>query len=196
MKGRPDTKRVLIDATKALLFETSDFTVKEIAEKAFTNVAAINYHFGDKDSLVLIALTELVEGFKQDLFENFDREFSNNVEGLEMALQFLLEAYGRYKGAIKYILLSEDPQAGTKLVEKFFLDEDFTKAFLKRISETSGITDSKLLYYRYSITISAFLFPLLIEGKSSSVSNGTSLTALQEEENKKAFIETLMLLFR
>lgn len=196
MKGRPDTKRVLIDATKALLFETSDFTVKEIAEKAFTNVAAINYHFGDKDSLVLIALTELVEGFKQDLFENFDREFSNNVEGLEMALQFLLEAYGRYKGAIKYILLSEDPRAGTKLVEKFFLDEDFTKAFLKRISEASGITDSKLLYYRYSITISAFLFPLLIEGKSSSVSNGTSLTALQEEENKKAFIETLMLLFR
>ncbi len=196
MKGRPDTKRVLIDATKALLFETSDFTVKEIAEKAFTNVAAINYHFGDKDSLVLIALTELVEGFKQDLFENFDREFSNNVEGLEMALQFLLEAYGRYKGAIKYILLSEDPQAGTKLVEKFFLDEDFTKAFLKRISETSGVTDSKLLYYRYSITISAFLFPLLIEGKNSSASNGTSLTALQEKENKKAFIETLMLLFR
>ena len=165
MTSKPETKRTLIDATKALLFESSSFTVKDISERAFTNVAAINYHFGDKNSLVRVALNELVDDFKQTLLETFDRPFEDNRQALEMVLQFLLEVYGKYQGAIKYILLTGDPIAETKLAEQFFFDQEFTSAFLRRLSETTGEDDPRMLFYKYSISISAFLLPMLIEGR-------------------------------
>lgn len=195
MKNRPETKRSLIDATKALLLESSSFTVKEISEKAFTNVAAINYHFGDKNTLVRVALYELVADFKATLLKTFDRPFDDDREALEMVLQFLLDVYSRYQGAIKYILLTEDTVAETRLVEQFFFDQDFTSAFLVRLSETTGEKDPFMLFYKYSISISAFLFSLLIEGKGSSGDDMISLSALQKDENKKAFFNTLMLLY-
>lgn len=196
MKNRTDTKRVLIDSVKELLCQNESFTVKEISEKAFTNVAAINYHFGDKDSLVRIALNELLEEFKQTILTEFNREFPTGEAALEQVLQFLFETYSRYKGAIKYILLFKDPAVETRLVEKFFFDTEFIEAFMQRLSETTGETDTNLLFYRLSIVISALLFPLLIEGSGKAASDRISLTALQNEENKKAFISTLMLLFR
>lgn len=196
MKNRAETKRTLIDATKELLCESESFTVKEISERAFTNVAAINYHFGDKNSLIRVALYELLGEFKHMLLETFDRPFADDKEALETVLQFLLEIYGRYQGAIKYILLAQDPVAESKMVEQFFFDSEFTSAFLRRLSETTGEQDPHMLFYKYSISISAFLFSLLIEGKGSSADDMISLTALQKEENKKAFISTLMLLYK
>lgn len=196
MKNKADTKRTLIDTAKELLCESDRFTVKEISEKAFTNVAAINYHFGDKDSLVLIALNELLDDFKKAVVAEFDREFPNNEAALESVLKFLLEVYSQYKGAIKHILLFKNPESESRLVEKFFFDAEFIEAFMQRLSGVVEEKDPNMLFYRLSITISAFLFPLLVEGKGSSAGDKVSLTALQNEENKKAFISTIMLLFK
>ncbi len=195
-KHRADTKKMLVNATKELLCDSENFTVKEISEKAFTNVAAINYHFGDKNSLVLIALNELLEDFKRAIIAKFDREFDDSEEALEDVLKFLLDVYSQYKGAIKYILLFENPALEARLVESFFFDKEFSGAFMKKISETVGEADEDMLFYRLTVMISAFLFPLLIEGKTSSTDDKLSLSALQREENKKAFIRTIMLLFK
>jgi AcrR family transcriptional regulator len=191
-----DTKRSLIEATKMLLRENETFTVKEISEKAFTNVAAINYHFGDKNSLILAALDELLEEFKQEIIVRFSVEFETAERALEDALQFLLEMYYRYKGAIKYILLFDNPDLQPRLVESFFLGSEFTAAFVQRMSDITGETDADRLFYRLSVMVSAFLLPLLIEGKGSSGEDKISLTALQEPENKRAFISVIMKLFQ
>ncbi len=196
MANKTDTKRALIDATKELIREGENFTVKDISARAFTNIAAINYHFGDKNKLVHVALSEMMDGFREVVFANFTKDFSGDEEALEEVLKFLLDVYSQYKGAIRFMLLTQDPVAEQMLIERFFFGDDFMKAFVDRLSEKSKEEDPDVLFYKLSITISAFLLPLLVEGQSSTTEDKISLTALQEEKNKKAFVKALMLLFR
>ncbi len=196
MKTKTDTKRLLIDTTKAMLCEKGSFTVKEISDKAFTNVAAINYHFGDKNNLIRIAIGEMIDDFKQTILLTFDRQFDNNGQALESVVEFLLQFYSSFKGAIKFILMTDDEEGDSRFVERFFFDRQFNDVLMNRIATTTGETDRTKLFYKYSISISAFLFSLLLEGKHSSMDDKLSLSALQQEDNKKAFVETLMLLYR
>lgn len=196
MKNRTDTKRLLIDAAKKLLKEKGFFTVKDISEATFTNIAAINYHFSDKNSLIREALNELVEEFKVKLLETFDRDFENDREAIETVLNILPEFYGQYRGAIKYILFADDPELEQGLADRFFFDSSFANTFICRIPSKEERADPRSLFYKYAISISAFLFPLLLEDRSSSADNMLSLTALKDKDNRDAFINTIMLLYK
>lgn len=196
MKNRADTKRVLIDAAKTLLKEQGFFTIKDISEATFTNIAAINYHFGDKNNLIREALNELIDEFKGRLLETFDREFDNDREAIETVLNLLPEFYGQYKGAIKYILIADDPDLEQGLADRFFFDSAFADSFIRRMPSEDETKDIRVLFYKYAISISAFLFPMLLEGRSSSANNMLSLTALKDRENRDAFIKTIMLLYK
>ena len=55
-KQGKDIKDVIVKTTKILLMEKGNATIKEIADKAYVNVAAINYHFGSKDNLIEIVI--------------------------------------------------------------------------------------------------------------------------------------------
>lgn len=196
MKNRTDTKRLLIDAAKRLLKEKGFFTVKDISEATFTNIASINYHFSDKNSLIREALNELVEEFKVKLLETFDRDFETDREAIETVLNVLPEFYSQYRGAIKYMLIAEDPELEQGLADKFFFDPSFANTFICRIPSDGTEADPRILFYKYAISISAFLFPLLLEGRSSSTDNMLSLTALKDKDNRDAFINTIMLLYK
>src|SRR5215831_4351719 len=49
----PETRERLLEAAGAVFAEHGfrDATIREICEKAKANVAAVHYHFGDKDAL-------------------------------------------------------------------------------------------------------------------------------------------------
>ena len=52
---RPDTKEIILD-TAERLFARSSFSsvsLREITAEAGVNLAAVNYHFGSKDALLL-----------------------------------------------------------------------------------------------------------------------------------------------
>ena len=161
MKTKTDTKRLLIDTTKVLLCEKGSFTVKEISQRAFTNVAAINYHFGDKNNLVRIAISEMIDDFKETVVQTFDRQFENNGKALEEVVCFLMDFYSSYKGAIRFILMTDDNESDSRYVEKFFFDSKFNDVLMNRICVTTGETDRTKLFYKLFISISAFLFSLL-----------------------------------
>jgi len=57
------TRRALLDAAADVFAERGfrDATVREICQRAGANVAAVNYHFGDKASLYAAVLSELSE---------------------------------------------------------------------------------------------------------------------------------------
>lgn len=105
MGKKTNMRQSLIAAVKTLLKEKSDVTVKEISAQAFVNVAAINYYFGSKDELIAIAVSEIMDGFKREFIEKFDREFESYEGCLEQLLNFLMDFYGEYKGAVRYIIM-------------------------------------------------------------------------------------------
>lgn len=196
MKKRTDTKRALIDATKELMLRKGTFTVKDISSHAFTNVAAINYHFGDKSKLIRDAMVEIIEEFKERLLDSFDREFETDQDALETVLNLLPELYSQYRGAIKYILFADDPELESGMADKFFFDTSFAGKFISRMPSGEANAEPKELFYKYAISIAAFLFPLLLEGMGTSAGDMLSLTALKDEENRRAFIKTIMLLYK
>lgn len=84
--GRSETGRCLIDATKELLHNSEHGaipTARDIAARADTNLAMINYIFKSKDALIKAAVDEI-------LAEEF-RHFSvdNHVSALEQLRQTL-----------------------------------------------------------------------------------------------------------
>lgn len=196
MKNKMDTKRALIDAAKALMLERGDFTVKDISALAFTNIAAINYHFGDKGRLVSEALGEIIEEFQAELLDAFDRDFESDQDALETVLNVLPEVYSHYRGAVKYILFADDPVLESGMADKFFFDSSFAGKFISRMPSADIVADPKELFYKYAISISAFLFPLLLEGMNTSAGYMLSLTALKNEDNRRAFIKTIMMLYK
>lgn len=191
MKTRTDTKRALLEATQELLKEKSRFTVKDISERAYTNVAAVNYHFGSKDKLVALALNEIFHRFKASVTERISGDYQDSRQGLGDVTEFVLDFFSEYKGTIRYVLLDTEGGNGGRFAQEFFSDSRFVEGILDKIGEISGERDRRKLFNKYSISVSAFLVPLMLEGEGDESPCGFS--ALMGD--RESFIETLALLF-
>lgn len=56
MKKTEFTKTAIINSTVKLLKANGKVTIKEISDDAGVNIAAINYHFTDKKSLISVVI--------------------------------------------------------------------------------------------------------------------------------------------
>lgn len=54
------TTEAILQVTEKLLKEKGNVTIKEIADAAFVNIAAVNYHFRSKDALLQIVIEKSV----------------------------------------------------------------------------------------------------------------------------------------
>ena len=84
MKKTEFTKTAIINSTVKLLKANGKVTIKEISDDAGVNIAAINYHFTDKKSLISVVIRRTISDFKK-IADRFLRSLGNSFA--ESALQ-------------------------------------------------------------------------------------------------------------
>jgi AcrR family transcriptional regulator len=167
MSKTSDTKQRLIETTRRLIQERATFTIKDIAQAAYVNVAAVNYYFGDKNQLIETVVQGILQDFKQSLFTAIrtiplGQAPATTLAGMiDLLYQFALENIG----VINYLFLDFDTEkkSSTLLLHEFLEDEEFTTLVLSMLQIQSGIDDQATLYARYMLIFSSFCIPLFIE---------------------------------
>lgn len=192
---KTETKRNLIGAVKDLLQSGEDFTVKDISQKAFTNVAAVNYYFGDKNTLVNIALQELIDVYREKIIETLRQDLPSSSEYIESFLTLVSQMYLENKGVIRYIVRA-DTGNKSKLMDSILFDEELTRLVYEKMELMTGEKNTEVQFCNYMIALSSFILPLLFECRNDEEkSTGFCITDLQSEEMRRVFVTQLMKLF-
>ena len=79
-KNDLSVKEAIISTTKELLIKKGNITIKDIAEAAYVNVAAINYHFGSKDNLIQIVTQRVVKDLRTKIVEQINAIDQSNYD--------------------------------------------------------------------------------------------------------------------
>lgn len=155
---KKDQKKSIMDVCMRLM-EKKDFnsiTVREIAEKANVNVAAINYYFGDKTKL----FQELMELYWNDLMKIFSKllqEETLNEEKVSLYAEQILCYQLKSTG----VLRSEQvmyQQYGIDNKTRERIQQQFT-AIKKIILWKYPVLESQMIYSKSLALISALTCP-------------------------------------
>ncbi|MGD9910702.1 MAG: TetR/AcrR family transcriptional regulator [Candidatus Izemoplasmatales bacterium] len=191
-----DIRRKIIENTKQILKENSQITIKSIADKSCVNIAAVNYHFGSKDHLMQIVVSEILDEVKayilnEQFFTTDQITFENK---LEMMIEYLYNFALENIGLLNYLFLSNELQKDTTnlIVKEFFTDNDFTRQVYTSLSERTKIMNPTQLQAKYMVLFSSFCIPLFIQISQAKLSNSMKLDIFKSEEFRKYFIKDIM----
>jgi AcrR family transcriptional regulator len=136
-------------------------TIRQIAERAGVNVAAVNYHFGSKDALVNEVLVELTS----ELQRAFSHLTPDSLDPRLRVRRFLHEFASVilrypdvYRQAIGTGLLGGDAQRQYL----GFLQNDGLQTLKRLVREVTGETNERRLMLRIVQAIGGLVYPLLI----------------------------------
>jgi AcrR family transcriptional regulator len=104
-----DTKSRILDAAETLFIECGyeAMSLRQITSRAEVNLAAVNYHFGSKESLIHSMLSRRLDRLNQERVKLLDR--FDNMLGDRLTCEHVLGAM-----FIPALRLSRDPKVGGK----------------------------------------------------------------------------------
>lgn len=145
MKKKDAIKRHLIDTTKLLLKEVyypDELTVRKLADEAHVAVGLVNYHFGSKEALMLIAINEIIDdSSKASIYDLYD----TSIEPIVRLRKFLIGVsllVKEYKVYSRIILKHE-------LLSDSFDTPQFIVPILKEMRP--GLSDGEIKYLAIQI---------------------------------------------
>jgi len=194
MEKNINIKEKIISTAKTLLKEKGSFTIKEIADNCYINIAAVNYHFGSKENLLNLVLQEVVNKLKQLLTSAIDSLPKNSAN--EISIERMLDLIYTYAidniGIINYLFLNKEYQSQNAqiLIKEFFSDTPFTRDIYKRIAESTNTEDQETLSVKYMLLFSSFAIPLFIQILGMKSEN--DILSLKEPSFKKKYIHELL----
>lgn len=158
-----DTRTKILQTTIDIVGLKGEVTIREITEKAGVNVAAINYHFGNKNNLL-----KEVENYYSDLLYTSQEKIlkDNACPHKEILLNWarnLINYMFSYPALIKLIvnLTTEDKSYNPVLIQKIYLNKEIQSMVEEIIKESTGIQDPKLLNFKYLQLFSGILGPVV-----------------------------------
>lgn len=198
MKKTEITKSAIINSTIKILRENGNVTVKEIASDANVNIAAINYHFNDKQNLINIVVRRLMNEFKEKLDAFLNTENITTIEQAHFHITNFLDAFYDFAfenlGVIKYILIPNNhnilENCSKYFMSQFSMDSEFTHKIINKLGEINTSLTSDELKAKYVLLFSAFAFPLIFQLDLNDF-DSNSLFQIRNENIKDVYIEQL-----
>lgn len=198
MKKTEVTKNLIIDSAIKLLRKNGCVTIKEISEDAGVNIAAVNYHFTDKSTLMAVVVRRVLSDFKGrvDAYVNADprteEEIRNGLKGFfDDFYQFGFEN----AGIIKFIMAPSNKQLQDVCNKYFFsmfsVNSDFTYKIISRMATYNHGQSTENLQVRYVLLFSSLALPLLFQLDLFEANNGKQMFPLQEPSFKENYINQL-----
>ncbi len=191
-----EIKRKLIENTKILIRKNANVTVKDIAAASYVNIAAVNYHFGNKEQLLTAVINEVLSDLKRTLKEVILDHLDDSPieEKLEELISFIYNFSLDNIGTLNYLFLSRDIQSESSnlLIDSFFSDNEFTRYVYELLSKRMNIRHTSESFAKYIILFSAFSIPLFIQIAQMKTANGMKIETFQDPEFRQYFIKNLM----
>ncbi len=162
------------------------------------NIAAINYHFTDKNTLMSVVVRRILNEFKTrvDVYINTnpqsEEEITRDVKSFfDDFYQFAFDNLG----IIKYVMVPSNKQL-LDMCNKFFysifsIDSEFTYKIIARISAYSHKQSQDDLKVKYMLLFSSLALPLLFKLDLFDHTGCKTMFPLQDPALKTKYIEQL-----
>ncbi|MDY0023537.1 MAG: TetR/AcrR family transcriptional regulator [Candidatus Izemoplasmatales bacterium] len=195
MQKNQDIKLKIIHSAEKLLREKGNFTIKDIAEDCYINIAAVNYHFGSKENLLNLVLREIVNELKELLkttIDDIEKRNLDNEETIEEILNLTYTFALENIGIINYLFMQNEYQDENVhiLIKEFFTDSPFTKEIYSKLAQTAKTDDPETLKVKYLLLFSSFAIPLFIQLLGNN--NNQDIWSLKNSSFQKKYIKELI----
>lgn len=191
-----EIKRKLVEATKDLLKKNASVTIKDIADACYVNIAAVNYHFGSKEQLLMIVIEEVLNELK--MFVLKDVMHMAETVSIEVLLETIMTYIYNFSidniGVLNYLFLTKELQieSSNVLIDTFFKDNEFTKVIYDGLSKSFDIKNQKELFAKYMILFSSFSIPLFIQISQHRSPQGLQINTFKDPEFRQYFISNVI----
>jgi AcrR family transcriptional regulator len=156
----PATRDRLLDATEALLAERAEheITVRDITARASANVAAVGYHFGSRDQLVVATLRRVIARVTEE--RRADMEHLAEDADLDAVVRAwlapaLVALEGRDDQAADWRILARTFLSGSPLLAGLAAESrpDVEQTLTRRLAALLPHLDASELAWRHAATL-------------------------------------------
>lgn len=189
-----DTRSKILKAAIDSVGHKGVFTIREIAEITGVNVASINYYFGNKNNLL-----KEVENYYADLlykaqYEVLQDDSLSAAEKLSGWARSMIGFIFQSPALIGLIvnIINEDKDYSPIMVQKIYLNNELQRIVQDIIKESTGITNERILNYKYLQIFSGVLGPVISKQVSTIYGEGKSVFDINQDEDLEEYIEILV----
>ncbi|EKF9794553.1 TetR/AcrR family transcriptional regulator [Vibrio cholerae] len=170
MALRSSTKEKILDVAEGLFAEYgfNDTSLRTITSKAGVNLASVNYHFGDKKTLVRAVLNRYLEAFMPEMKQSLERlnerddyDMAEVFEALRAPLGSLSEL--RPNGTSRFMLLIGRGYTDVQGHLRWFITNrynDVLTLFTDSVLKANPNLTRETLFWRLHFTLGTCVFTM------------------------------------
>ncbi|WP_318434511.1 TetR/AcrR family transcriptional regulator [Photobacterium leiognathi] len=170
MAGKGETKSRILDAAELLFAEHgfNETSLRTITSKAGVNLASVNYHYGDKKTLVRAVLSRYLDVFMPALEGELERLLTRDDFTMEDVFQcgksplVSLDSY-RTNGATVFMSLLGRGYTDVQGHLRWFITNRYKTVlslFVKAVCRANPSLDPETLFWRLHFTLGAVVFTM------------------------------------